>query len=66
MPRKKQQEIVADNHPDGFKEGVMSDDTGVQIGITHDPNRPVHPEEIAQIRKTNIKNIAPNNNRDPK
>ena len=55
MPRKKQQEIAAHEHPDGFKEGVMSDDTGVQIGITDNKNKPIHPEEIAKIRKTSIK-----------
>lgn len=60
MPRKRQQEIEAHAHPDGFQEGVMHDDTGVQIGMAHDPDRPIHPEEIAHIRKTAIKNNVPN------
>ena len=32
MPRKKQQEMEAGRHPDGLREGVLSDSEGVQFG----------------------------------
>ncbi|MGM8215902.1 hypothetical protein ACLIA0_10060 [Bacillaceae bacterium W0354] len=60
MSRKKQQEIIAEGlHPDGFKEGVMNDPTGVQHGIYMDSDE-IHPQEIARIRKESIKTMETN------
>jgi len=62
MPRKKQQEMEEGRHPDGLREGVLSDSEGVQFGITMD-NKTVNPQEIAEIRETSINKKSSNDKR---
>lgn len=55
MSRKRQQDIEANPHPDGLREGVMNDPVGVQHGITEDTGT-INPQAIAEVRKQSITN----------
>ncbi|WP_164217439.1 hypothetical protein [Virgibacillus sp. YIM 98842] len=59
MNEKERQEIEADPHFDGSREGVLNDSTGAQYGISMD-KKSLHPEEVKEVREENTKKHVKN------